>query len=110
MDECIVVFITAPSIESAEAIGKSLVEKGLAACVNMIPAVTSVYVWEGELCREQEILMMAKSVISLFPSLEAHVKELHDYDEPEIIAVPITEGSESYLKWVRESCRKPFQV
>jgi periplasmic divalent cation tolerance protein len=106
MSECVVVLITAPNKEKAEALGESLVANGLAACVNIVPAVTSIYTWEGELCKEQETLMIAKSTASLVPSLSEHVRRHHDYEVPEVISLPITDGLKAYLRWVEESCHK----
>jgi periplasmic divalent cation tolerance protein len=97
-----VVFITASSAQEAETIAAALVEKKLAACVNIMPAVQSLFWWEGKLCREQEVFMMAKTKTSLFPKLAAEVKALHSYKVPEIILLPITDGSAEYLQWIEE--------
>ncbi len=94
------VFMTAASAEEAETIAAALVEKKLAACVNIISAVQSVYWWEGKICREQEVFLMAKTKTSLFPQLAAEVKALHSYKVPEIIMLPIAEGSAAYLQWI----------
>jgi periplasmic divalent cation tolerance protein len=94
------VFMTAASAEEAETIAAALVEKKLAACVNIISAVQSVYWWEGKICREPEVFLMAKTKTSLFPQLAAEVKALHSYKVPEIIMLPIAEGSAEYLQWI----------
>jgi periplasmic divalent cation tolerance protein len=94
------VFMTAASVEEAETIAAALVEKKLAACVNIISAVQSIYWWEGKICREKEVFMMAKTKTSLFPRLAAEVKALHSYKVPEIILLPIAEGSAEYLQWI----------
>ncbi|MCX5896608.1 MAG: divalent-cation tolerance protein CutA [Proteobacteria bacterium] len=95
-----VVFMTAASREEAETIAAALVEKKLAACVNIVSAVQSVYWWEGKICREQEVFMMAKTKTRLFPQLASEVKALHSYKVPEIIMLPISDGSADYLQWI----------
>lgn len=101
MDE-IVVFITASNEDEAARIAKALVEAKLAGCVNLIKNIRSIYSWEGKIEDEPEVLMIVKTQKSLFDSLMKKVKELHSYTVPEIIAMPIVEGSEDYLKWLRE--------
>jgi periplasmic divalent cation tolerance protein len=101
----LVVLITAPSGGKARGIGRKLVEERLAACVNVIPRVESVFIWKGRLCREREALMVVKTTGGRFRRLEARVKKLHPYTVPEIIAIPIRKGSADYLKWVREMTR-----
>lgn len=104
MDE-IVVLITSASKEEAEKIGTDLVEKQLAACANIIPSLTSIFSWEGKICREEEVLMVVKSRKEIFERLVEAVKQHHSYSVPEIIALPIIAGSEDYLNWVRENTR-----
>jgi len=99
MDE-IVVLITAPSKADAEKIGVALVEVQLAACVNIMPSVTSIFSWKGEICREEEVLIIAKSRRPLFEKLIALVKAHHAYSVPEIVALPIVAGSKDYLDWI----------
>lgn len=101
----VVVLITTASDEEAQKIGRMLVEEGLVACANIIPAVRSIFRWEGQVTEEQEALLILKSVSEAFDSLEAKVKAHHSYDVPEIIALPIQTGSESYMEWVREMSR-----
>ncbi|OGW39247.1 MAG: cytochrome C biogenesis protein CcdA [Nitrospirae bacterium RBG_13_39_12] len=101
MDE-IIVFITASSEDEAAKIARSLVESKLAACVNIIKNLRSIYSWEGKVVDEPEVLMIAKTQKSLFENLMKKVRELHSYTVPEIIAMPIIAGSEDYLKWLRE--------
>ena len=98
----IIVFITAYSEDEAVKISKALVEDRLAGCVNIIKDIRSIYNWEGKIEDEAEVLMIAKTQKHLFDSLRKRVKELHSYTVPEIIAMPIVEGSEDYLKWLRE--------
>lgn len=99
----IVVFITAPNEEEAAGIARALVESRHAACVNIIKNIRSIYSWQGNVEDDSEILMIVKTRKSLFSSLSAKVKDIHSYDVPEIIALPIIDGSEEYLRWLRES-------
>jgi len=103
MTEALVVLITAPSLEEAEAIARALVEEKFAACVNVIPGVTSLYRWRGELQKEDEVLLVVKSRRGLFDRLAARVRELHSYQVPEIIALPVVVGDEDYLRWLGEA-------
>jgi periplasmic divalent cation tolerance protein len=98
----IVVFITAPKEDEAAKIAKALVEARLAGCVNMIRNIRSVYRWHDKIEDDTEVLMIAKTQGHLFESLMKKVKELHSYEVPEIIAMPIVEGSDGYLKWLNE--------
>ena len=101
MDE-IVIFITASNEDEAAKISKALVESRLAGCVNIIKNIRSIYSWQGKIEDESEVLMIAKTQKALFDDLSRKVKELHSYTVPEIIAMPIVEGSEDYLKWLKE--------
>ena len=98
----IVVFITASSEDDAVKIARSLVEAKLAGCVNIIKNIRSIYRWEKNVEDEPEVLMIAKTQKTLFDNLMKKVKEIHSYTVPEIIALPIVEGSEDYLKWLRD--------
>jgi len=100
--EHIVVFITASSEDEAAKISRALVEARLAGCVNIIKGVRSIYHWQGKIEDESEVLMMVKTQRHLFPSLSRKVKELHTYTVPEILALPIVEGSAEYLNWLKE--------
>ena len=102
MSEAIVVLITCGSEEEAAKIANSLVEERLAACVNIISPVRSIYRWEGKIWDEKEWLLMIKTQKKRFEDLEKKVKSLHSYSVPEIVALPIVEGSASYLKWLEE--------
>jgi len=94
------VFITAANEDQAAAIAKALVEEGLAACVNIVPAIRSIYKWKGEVCDDRETLLIAKTSAARFPALAERVKALHSYEVPEIIAIPITDGSKGYMDWL----------
>ena len=102
MSEFLVVYITA-SGENAKDLASALVREKLAACVNRIPGVESTYAWEGRVERDTEDLLIVKTRADLFDRLKERVQALHDYDVPEIIAVPVVEGSESYLEWITAS-------
>ncbi len=98
----LVVFITASSEDEAAKISKALVESRLAGCVNIIKNIRSIYSWQGKIEDDKEFLMIAKTQKHLFNALMKKVKELHSYSVPEIIAMPIIEGSEDYLKWLKD--------
>ena len=99
MSEFLVVYITA-SEENARDLASALVEEKLAACVNRIPGIESTYTWEGRVERDTEDLLVVKTRAALFDRLKERVQEIHGYDVPEIIAVPIVEGNASYLEWM----------
>jgi periplasmic divalent cation tolerance protein len=101
----IVVLVTCPSQAVARTIARTLVEERLAACVNLLPRITSVYRWEGKLTVGTEVLLVIKSRRARFPALARRVAALHPYSVPEIIAVPIQAGSRPYLAWLSESTR-----
>lgn len=96
----IVVLITAPGEEEAAAMAQALVDDRLAACVNIVRNIRSIYRWQGSVEDENEALMLVKTRRDLFERLRERVKELHSYSVPEIIALPIGEGSEDYLAWI----------
>lgn len=95
-----VVFITVPDEDLGLKIAKSLVEKKLAACVNMIPQIRSIYSWQGEICDDKELLLVVKTKPSAFDNLKEEVVKLHSYDVPEIIMLPIEAGLRDYLQWM----------
>ncbi len=100
-----VVLVSAGSQAEAVAIATALVKSQLAACVNLVP-IQSVYTWKGELQQEQEWQLLIKTDLSQFQTLEAKIRELHSYEVPEIIALPILAGSQPYLNWISESMQK----
>ncbi len=99
--EYTVVFITAPDEEEAARIARIIVEERLAGCVNIVKGIRSIYSWEGKVEDEHEVLMIVKTKRVLFTELEKRVKELHSYSVPEIISLPIIEGSEGYMEWLK---------
>ena len=106
MPDPLVVLITAGTREAASQIAEKLVEEKLAACVNIIPQIESIYRWEGKICRDQELLLIAKTDRDHYKNLEAAVLAIHSYTTPEVIALPITHGSAPYLKWLTDSIMK----
>lgn len=100
-----VVLVTAASRQEAEAIATSLVKSQLAACVSLLP-IQSIYTWQDELHQEQEWQLLIKTDLAQFQTLEAKIRELHSYEVPEIIALPIIAGSQLYLQWISEQVKR----
>ncbi len=104
--EFIIVLITCPNKEVSEQVASALLDQKLAACVNTMTPVTSLYTWKGEINRDEEMLLIVKSRADLFENeLIPAVKAVHPYEVPEIIALPIIMGSEDYLGWIRDVTR-----
>ena len=99
-DDAIVVFMTASSGEEAARLAEMLVGAHLAACVQILPEMESVYRWQEKIERQSEVLLLAKTTMDKFEELEREVRALHSYETPEIIAVPVTAGSAPYLEWL----------
>ena len=97
------ILVTTSSTSEAQAIGKALVEERLAACVNVISGLRSLFRWQGKIEEQEEALMVVKSRSELLPSIIEAVKRLHSYTVPEVIAFPIVGGSPDYLSWIDES-------
>lgn len=95
--------MTAGSSEEAARLAESLVEKHLAACVQILPGIESVYRWQGKVERQREVLLIAKTTSAKFEALEKEVRALHSYETPEIVALQITGGSGPYLEWLKAS-------
>ena len=102
-DDAIVVFMTAANGEEATRLAEMLVGAHLAACVQILPEIESVYRWQGKIERSSEVLLLAKTTRGKFDDLEREVRVLHSYDTPEIVAVPITIGSAPYLEWLSKA-------
>ena len=96
----IVLFITTPTAEEAQRIAEVLLKQRKAACVNIVPGVSSLFWWQGELDSAQESLLIAKTQAPLLKEIVALVRETHSYDVPEIIALPIIDGNQDYLEWI----------
>ena len=102
MPESLVVFVTCGSEEEGLKIAHALIEERLAACVNLMSPIRSIYRWEGKVWDEKEWLLLIKTQRARLEDVERRVKALHSYSIPEIIALPIIEGSSSYLNWLTE--------
>lgn len=102
----ILVLVTASDQREAEKIARGLLEEKLAACVNIMSGVSSFFWWQGALDRAEESVLLIKSRRECFEKIAARVKELHSYELPEIIALPLTAGHTEYLRWIDESVRK----
>ncbi len=103
MSDPIVVFVTCGSEDEALKVANALVEARLAACVNLVAPIRSIYRWEGRIWDEKEWLLIIKTQEQRFEALEKKVKSLHSYSVPEIISFPIAEGSSAYLDWIKEN-------
>ena len=107
MSDELIVFVTVPSREDGERIADALVGEQLAACVNIVGPIRSIYRWQGEIARDDEHLLLIKTTRARYASLEARVKELHTYDVPEVVALPIEMGSAAYLEWIKSVTGDP---
>ncbi len=102
----IAVLITAGSREEALRLAEMLVAARLAACVQVLPEMESIYHWQGQVQRAPEVLLMVKTTVARFAEVEREVRALHSYETPEIVALPITAGSAPYLEWLAASVRR----
>lgn len=100
---CVTVFITAPSLRAAEKIARGLVRAKLAACASVLRGLKSLFWWEGRIGKANEALIICKTMQSLVGKLTEFVCENHEYQVPEVIAIPIIGGNPDYLKWIKES-------
>jgi periplasmic divalent cation tolerance protein len=98
----ILVLMTAANREEASRIAEMLVSERLAACVQLLPEIQSVYHWQGEVAHDSEVLLLAKTTLARFDELDRAVREIHSYQTPEIVALPVTAISEPYLAWLQE--------
>lgn len=103
--EANLIYITAGSMDEARSIGKELVTRRLAASVNIIDGINSLYWWEGEIRDEKEVTILAKTKESLVPELIEKVRSMHSYDCPCIVSLPILEGNRPFLEWIREETK-----
>jgi len=99
----LVVLCSCPDAAVALDIARELVSQGLAACVNRLGSVTSVYRWAGQVCEESEQLLVIKTTPECYEALEMRLKALHPYEIPEIIAIPVVQGSRQYLDWLTQA-------
>ncbi|OQX95925.1 cytochrome C biogenesis protein CcdA [candidate division KSB1 bacterium 4572_119] len=102
----VLILVTTANKAEAEQISQSLVEKKLIACCNIVDSVESIFYWKNEICKESEVLMLLKTKKELFTLVEKEIKQLHSYENPEIVALPIICGSEEYLSWVKAETKK----
>ena len=99
----VVIFVTCPTVVVARRLGRELVRRQLAACVNQLPAIESTFQWKGKLERCREVLLLIKTTAARAEQLRKAITTLHPYDVPEVIALPIVAGHAPYLEWVRQS-------
>lgn len=97
-----IVFCTCPDVTTAEHLAQSLIAQKLAACVNIVPGITSIYYWQGEVQKTAEQLLLIKTSKELYSKLEAHIKQEHPYNIPEILAIDIAQGLPDYLAWLAD--------
>jgi periplasmic divalent cation tolerance protein len=106
-DKPVLIYSTFPSPAEAERIGGALVDRGLAACVNIFPGMTALYVWEGKRQREAETAMIIKTRAELADVLIAEARKLHPYANPALVVLPVVGGSDDFLRWIAEQTAKP---
>lgn len=109
MTDIIIVLVTAGSEEEAEKIARVLAEERLVACVNILSPVRSIYRWEGKVQDDREWLLIIKTQQTHFAAVETRVKALHSYQVPEVIALPVVDGSEKYVQWIRTETKRGTQ-
>jgi periplasmic divalent cation tolerance protein len=110
MEQPILVLTNLPDAAAAKVIARQLVERRLAACVNMLPQVQSIYQWNGAVEEANEITLLIKTTQERYADLEASIKAAHPYDVPEIIAMPIVQGLPQYLNWIENETKKDVNV
>jgi periplasmic divalent cation tolerance protein len=110
MEQALLVLTNVADIASARLLARALVEQRLAACVNMLPAVQSVYRWNGAVEEAAEVTLLVKTTAARYPELERAIRLLHPYDLPELIALPISAGLPPYLAWISQETRKEIDV
>jgi len=106
-DKPVLIYSTFPSPADAERVGGALVDRGLAACVNIFPGMTAIYIWEGKRQRDTEAAMIIKTRAELAPRVVAEARKLHPYGNPALVVVPITGGSEDFLRWITQQTAAP---
>ena len=106
-DKPVLVYSTYPSVAEAERIGGHLVDRGLAACVNIVPGMTAIYVWQGKRQTDAETVMIIKTREQLADAVVAEVRKLHPYDNPALVVLPVSGGSADFLRWIVEQTARP---
>ncbi len=109
-EQILVVLVTAPDTDTAVQLGRALVEDRLAACANILPGVRSIYRWDDAVQDDAEVLLVIKTTAAAQSQLTARVLELHPYDTPEVIALPIVAGADTYLSWLRSQVGEPDEA
>jgi len=102
-NKVIMVFATCPDTALARQFGQHLVGTGMAACVNVVPGASSIYRWQGEIQEDQEVMMIIKTVHERLAEITAWIQQNHPYDLPEVVAVPVEDGLNGYLQWVKDA-------
>lgn len=105
--KALVVLCSCPDTATAEKLASGLVERGLAACVNILPEIRSIYRWQNKLQKDAEVLMIVKTSRNNYPQLEQWLLQQHPYDVPEVLALPVEEGAENYLEWLAQETAVP---
>ena len=103
MSEYIIVLSTTNSIDSAKQIARMLVSENLAACVNIVDKIESIYRWQGKVVEDNEVLMLIKTQKSMFEQLKSKIEQVHPYSTPEIVSIDVAQGTKSYLDWIKSS-------
>ena len=104
MTDIVFIYVAHPELEAARALGRKLVEEGLAACANILPGMRSVYRWQGQVEEASEVVMILKTRADLLPDVQARVRAEHPYECPCVAAVPVAGGDPGYLAWIAQSC------
>jgi periplasmic divalent cation tolerance protein len=105
--ELVVALSTCPDTDTASRLARELVQTGLAACVNVVPGLSSFYIWNETLRSDEEVLMVIKTSREALPSLEESLVSLHPYEVPELIALPVVDGHDAYLRWLAAAVSRP---
>jgi periplasmic divalent cation tolerance protein len=106
-DKTVLIYSTFPSPEAAETVGGALVDRALAACVNILPGMTSIYVWQGERHRDAETVMVIKTRAQIADTVVAEARRMHPYTNPAFIVLPVSGGSADFLRWIEEQTATP---
>jgi periplasmic divalent cation tolerance protein len=106
-DKTVLIYSTFPSPEAAEAVGGALVDRALAACVNILPGMTSIYVWQGERHRDAETVMVIKTRAQIAEAVVAEARRMHPYTNPAFVILPVSGGSADFLRWIKEQTATP---
>jgi periplasmic divalent cation tolerance protein len=106
-DKAVLIYSTFPSPETAETVGSSLVDRALAACVNILPGMTSIYLWHGQRHRDAETVMIIKTRAQIADTVVAEARRMHPYTNPAFVVLPVSGGSADFLRWIAEQTATP---